>query len=189
MIDTPVTFDQSRVTEQVYSFVVSCANAMMLCAGTTVQRDMVTRFSRQIGKKQTRSFSANPLPVLRNLEWVRDMKLAKDFRRLAPCLPWNVSPRTVDQGHQVAILYFDRIFDMGDIVSGLMYVDARQNYPEHNHAGQEMYFLISGTADWRYGGHDGYRKLPAGNVIYNCPWDWHGVKAGDTPLLALFLLA
>ena len=189
MIDTPITFDQSEVTEQVYSFVVSCANAMMLCAETRVQQDMLARLSGQLGKKQSRSFSANPLPVLRNLQWVKDMKLAKDFRRFAPWLPWRVSPRTVDQGHQVAILYFDRIFDMGDIVSGLMYVDVNQHYPEHNHAGQEMYFLISGTADWRYGGHDGYRRLSAGNVIYNYPWDWHGVKAGDTPLLALFLLA
>ena len=189
MIDTPITFDQARVTEQVYSFVVSCANAMMLCAETRVQQEMLARLSGQIGKKQSRSFSANPLPVLRNLQWVKDMKLAKDFRRFAPYLPWRVSPRTDDQGHQVAIMDFDPIFDMGDIVLGLMYVDARQNYPEHNHAGQEMYFLISGTAEWRYGGHDDYQRLSAGNVIYNYPWDWHGVKAGDTPLLALYLLA
>ncbi len=168
---------------------VSCANAMMLCAGDAVQRDMVARFSGQAGQKQSRSFSANPLPVLRNLDWVRDMKLARDFRQFASWLPWSFTPRTADQGRHAAILYFDRIFDMGDLVSGLLYVDANQHYPEHNHDGQEMYFLISGTAEWRYGGHDDYRRLPAGNIIYNHPWDWHGVKAGDTPLLALFLLA
>ncbi len=185
----PISPSRSEVTDQVYSFMVSCANAMMLCATDAVQRDMVARFSRQTGKKRTRSFSANPLPVLRNLTWVRDMKLARDFCQFAPWLPWSISPRTVDRGHQVALLYFNRILDMGDMVAGLMYVDAGQHYPEHNHAGREMYFLISGTAEWRYGGHDDYRRLPAGNVIYNHPWDRHGAKAGDTPLLALFLLA
>ncbi len=61
-------------------------------------------------------------------------------------------------------------------------------YPEHNHPPPELYLTLSGTAEWRYGGCESYRTVSAGNLLYNNPHDLHGVRAGDTPLLALYLL-
>ena len=181
-------FNQPAVSEQTLSFIRSCANAMALCAKTGVQEEMVAKFKARLGDVKSKPFSPNPLPYLRNLHWVKDMKLARDFREFAPYLPWKLSPRMKDRGEKGGIVDFGAMFELGDIINGLMYVDAEQIYQEHNHQRHEMYFLISGTGEWRWGGHHDYQTITAGNVIYNHPWNWHGVKAGAAPVLAMFLL-
>ncbi|WP_423908613.1 dimethylsulfonioproprionate lyase family protein [Candidatus Spongiihabitans sp.] len=186
-------FEQTTVAQQTHGFMTSCAKSMALCAESAVQANMVKVFSAQVKKNKTpnkvKDFKPNPLPCLGNLKLVKDMKLAKDFQQFAHYLPWGFSPRTLDQGKHVAIMDFRKMFEMGKVTAGLMYVDVYSAYPEHNHPPDEIYFLISGTAKWRWGGHRHFRSITAGNLIYNYPYNWHGVKAGPTPVLALYLQA
>ena len=161
---------------------------MALCAENDVQADMVRRLREQVDGAEVRDFAARPIGALRNLAEVRDMNLAKEFQGFARDLPWVNSPRTLDDGEQVGLCDFGHMFRFRNIRLGLMYVDSGETYPEHNHEPHELYFLVSGTADWRYGGHEDYRTLPAGNVLYNHPWDIHGVRAGPTPSLSMYLL-
>jgi hypothetical protein len=175
------------VAEQTRSFMIGCANAMALCAETAIQASMIRTFSEQARHAVIRDWVSHPLPCLDNLALVRDMKLAKDFQQFAINLPWSHSPRTIDQGREMAVLDFNTMFELGDCIAGLIYVDTGKAYPEHNHPPAELYFLISGTADWRWGGNHNYQTISAGNLVYNHPYNWHGVKAGATPVLALYL--
>ncbi len=184
--------NQSVVVAQVTEFFIGCTRAMALCAEDARQQSMVARFRQQIERRIEKSFIPRPITALRNLDDVTDMKLAKDFRHFAHQLPWRDSPRTQDGGTEIGLFDLADVLDLGaelgsGIAAGLIYVDCHQAYPEHNHPPQEMYFLISGTAHWRFGGNRDYQKLTAGNVIYNYPWNFHGVKAAATPTLALFL--
>jgi len=181
-------FDKQDIVNRTHSFLRSCARTMALCAESPVQQKMVENFVEQIERKVVKDFEPQPIPVLDSRGLVKDMKLARDFQELAMHLPWSYSPRTLDKGTEMGIMDFRAMFDLGNVVSGLMYVDSQQNYPEHNHLPAEMYFLISGTAQWRHGGRPYYESLTAGNVVYNHPWNWHGVRAGHTPVLALYLL-
>jgi len=188
MVETNKAFDQQTVSAHTLSFIRSCAKSMTLCSETDLQKDMVSVFSAHLKNIKPKDFTPNPLPALGNLQWVKDMKLAKDFREFANFLPWQHSPRMIDYGKTSAVLNFGRMFEMGSIINGLIYIDAYQVYQEHNHPQHEMYFLISGTGCWRWGGHYDYKPITAGNVIYNYPWNWHGIKAGPAPVLAMFLL-
>ena len=181
-------FDQKAVTQQAYEFLLSCAKTMALCVEDETQLKMVECLLSELRREESRDFAPNSLPVLHKKEWVKDMKLAKDFREFADFLPWRNAPRVLDQGEEVAIIDFGNLFKLGNVSTGLIYVDSNKVYPEHNHPAAEMYFLISGTAHWRFGGNHDYRSLTAGNVIYNHPWNWHGVKASHTPVLALYLI-
>ncbi|WP_424947603.1 dimethylsulfonioproprionate lyase family protein [Candidatus Spongiihabitans sp.] len=184
-------FKPTTVAQQTHGFMTSCAKSMALCAESAVQANMVKAFSNQLKHhakpEEVKGFKPNPLPCLRHLNSVKDMKLAQAFQQFAHYLPWGFSPRTDDRGEHVAIMDFSKMFEMGKVVAGLMYVDAGCAYPEHNHPPAEIYFLISGTAKWRWGGHKDYRRLTAGNLLYNHPYDWHGVEAGPTPVLALYV--
>ncbi len=181
-------FDQAAITGQTHFWFSACARAIALCAQEPRQSEMVQCLLRCLEDARPRDFRPSPLPALAHLQEVKDMKLAREFREFAHFLPWKYSPRTIDQGQEVAIMELGSMFELEEVAAGLMYVDSHQVYPEHNHPPDEMYFLISGTARWRYGGHHDYRSVTAGNILYNHPWNWHGVKAGATPVLALFLL-
>lgn len=180
-------FEQAAVAQQTHRFLMRCAKSMSLCAESAVQTNMVKAFSDQLKQNKAKDFKPNPLPCLGNLKLVKDMKLAKDFQQFAHYLPWSFSPRTTDQGADVALVDFSKMLEMDNIIAGLMYVDIGKAYPEHNHPPEELYFLISGTAKWRWGGHHQFSRITAGNLIYNQPYDWHGVIADTTPVLALYI--
>ena len=69
-----------------------------------------------------------------------------------------------------------------------MYVDQGCTYPLHNHPPQELYLTISGVARWRFGGSEELVKIQPNMTLYNHPSDLHAVEAGDTPLVALYVL-
>ncbi len=150
---------------------------------------MAQRLADSVDRATPIPFTPRPVPVLRSLPLAVDMKLARDFGRFACFLPWDYSPRTSDCGEQLGILDFGKVLRLPGVLAGIMYVDAGCAYPEHSHLPAELYFILSGTACWRYGGHGGYRKLTAGNLLYNAPSDRHGVRAGSTPVLAMYLQA
>ncbi len=191
MNDLRGDFSPVGIAQQAHQFMARCANAMMLCAESAVEVNMVKAFlessQHALKREAVQDFQPNPLPCLSHLKWVKDMKLAQDFQQFASYLPWDYSPRTIDRGTAVAIMDFSKLFAIGELVAGLMYVDINQAYPLHNHPPHEMYFILSGTAQWRWGGHHDFRNMAAGNLLYNQPYNWHGVQAGSTPMLALYI--
>lgn len=180
-----------------HGFMTDCARSIELCAETPEMLEIAQQLRAQIKNSQPKDFKPNPLPALSNLSLVKDMALAKRFQTFALDLPWDYSPRTDDEGHELAVCDFSKVLAISehtrtettksDLHFGVIYVDCHRQYPTHRHPPQELYFLISGTALWRYGDVEAHRSLTAGNLIHNKPNDLHGVIAGHTPVLALYV--
>ena len=103
-------------------------------------------------------------------------------------LRWRAPSRLPDAGSKVAICDLNGRFDVREYTAGLMFLDPREAYPPHAHAPAEFYLVLSGKADWRYGGASEYRSVDSGSLLYNPPSVTHGVVAGPDPCLAFFLL-
>ena len=183
--------DETEVAGAVYEFLLDCNRVILLCADNEEIERVALQLKRCLSQLTTPlaplPFNANSLPALRNLALVKDMPIAKRFREFAHYLPWGFSPRTSDEGKEIAVCDFSQLFDFGALNLGLIYVDCHFEYPLHQHDPSELYFLISGTAKWRYGGGIDHESVTAGNVLHNRPNDWHGVIAGHTPVLALYV--
>jgi quercetin dioxygenase-like cupin family protein len=82
----------------------------------------------------------------------------------------------------------ERMFDLGELTVGVMYVAPGCCYPLHAHPPHELYITLAGYGEWRYGGHDGFRTVAPDAVLYNHPGDLHSAVAGTTPLVALYVL-
>ena len=161
---------------------------MRVCAESPEHESAVIRFSEDISTAIPKSPPAETILPSSELRKARDTRLAQQLIQLCDDLPWTESPRTPGMGNTIALCVFNNLFDLKHHTVGLLYLDPQLAYPEHNHPPPELYLTLSGTAEWRYGGYESYRTVSAGNLLYNNPHDLHGVRAGDTPLLALYLL-
>jgi len=59
-------------------------------------------------------------------------------------------------------------------------------YPDHRHPPEEGYLVMSG-GDWRQDHGEWVRRDP-GDTVHNVPDIWHAMRAGEAPLLALWML-
>ena len=169
-------------------FLSQCAAAMARRASDNITREGAKRFKHKLATATIKSFSAQQQAILKNIDSVATTPFTFNFHQIATDMVWRPSPRTNDNGQLLALSIINDMLDLGDIVAGLMLVSPEETYPLHQHSSQELYLILSGEAKWRYGGDENYRKQSPGDVIYNHPNDLHGVKAGDSMLLALYLL-
>ena len=174
--------------DQARKFLVSAARAMRVCAESPDHESATHRFAKDIGSAAPKSPPAATIMASLELHKARDTRLARQLIDVSGHLPWTESPRTPNMGNRIALCSFNDLFELTRHTVGLLYLDPGMTYPEHSHPPPELYFTLSGTAAWRYGGSEEYRVVSAGNLLYNQPMDMHGVRSSDTPLLALFLL-
>ena len=161
---------------------------MRVCAESPDHESATHRFAKDIGSAAPKSPPAATIMASLELHKARDTRLARQLIDVSGHLPWTESPRTPNMGNRIALCSFNDLFELTRHTVGLLYLDPGMTYPEHSHPPPELYFTLSGTAAWRYGGSEEYRVVSAGNLLYNHPMDMHGVRSSDTPLLALFLL-
>jgi hypothetical protein len=133
-------------------------------------------------------FEANSLDVLRAAHTVDDTPLAERFASIAQHLRWSVSPRWDDGGRERALCAVNDMFELDDVVAGLVYLDVGGSYPEHWHAPQELYLTVAGTARWRFGGATDFVEVSPESTLYNNSNDHHAIIAGRTPLVAMYVL-
>lgn len=70
--------------------------------------------------------------------------------------------------------------------SGLVLLGDRITYPEHWHVAEELYFPLSGTAEW-YHEEQGWRSIAPGAMIYHASNIRHSMRTAGEPLLTLYL--
>ena len=145
-------------------------------------------FRKAIETATAVTYESQMLPVLENLNRVRNSERALQFVKLAPSLRWIPSYRWDDQGKERALCVLSDAFELPGIEAGIMYVDQGCSYPLHNHPPQELYLTVSGTARWRFGGAEELVEMQPDMTLYNNPSDFHTVEAGDTPLVAMYIL-
>ncbi len=111
---------------------------------------------------------------------------------LAPCLPllaWRAPgfgrlPMDVAAKITVCeILGPDGMFADPDIRFGLLFQQARVDYPPHRHAAEELYLVLEGTAGWSVDGLEPSPQ-PPGAFVHHAPWRTHAMQTGAEPLLA-----
>lgn len=133
-------------------------------------------------------FEPSWLPCLDTVDAVDDSDLAQAFVDVAPLLQWVPTFRSADEGQDFALAPMATARDLGDLNVGLMYVRPGAQYPLHNHPPQELYLTLSGQAQWRFGGNTDFQPLGPASTLYNHPNDLHSAIAGETPLVALYVL-
>ena len=73
---------------------------------------------------------------------------------------------------------------MTDVI-GFLLLGPHTLYPDHAHAAEEVYHVVSGRASWRRG--DGpWRPEPPGAVVHHAPHVPHAMRTEHEPLLALY---
>lgn len=72
-----------------------------------------------------------------------------------------------------------------DMLFGLYMQAPNTDYPSHAHAAVEYYAVLSGEADWERN-RDGYAPQPPGSCILHASYQWHAMRTGCDPLLAIW---
>lgn len=73
-----------------------------------------------------------------------------------------------------------------DLAMGVLLLGPGTHYPLHAHPAAEIYFPLSGDAEW-WMGEGPWRREPPGAVIHHAPHVPHATRAGAAPLLAVYL--
>jgi hypothetical protein len=69
---------------------------------------------------------------------------------------------------------------------GLFLQTPDTDYPAHNHAAIEDYYVLSGNAAWQRGDAP-YAPVPPGRRIRHDSFEWHAMETFAEPLLAMWL--
>lgn len=106
-------------------------------------------------------------------------------------LPWTDGDFSMPAAIKSRNAYAELIGPEGPVVSAKcrfgFYLQAPDClYPPHSHAAEELYLLISGSAEWQL--DDGESFLLAGSgLVHHRPWQKHAMRTGSAPLLALWV--
>ena len=111
-------------------------------------------------------------PVLRSLPWQAQMapKIGPGFERL------YAAAEVVGPNGMIA---------SRDCRFGVFVLAPGTHYPAHAHAAEELYLVLSGTAQWLTG-EDEYAPIAPGGFSHHLPRQSHATRTGDAPLLALW---
>ncbi len=169
-------------------FLKQCANSIATQTDDEIVRKGVAEFNKKIENSSAKNFAPTQLSVSKELGGIAKTPYSFDFHEIATELKWRPSPRADYDAEVMALCSFNEMLNLGDLVAGLMFMTPNQIYPEHQHAPQEVYFVLSGTASWLYGGEEIYRQQKPGDIIYNHSRDLHGMKTQNESLLALYFL-
>ena len=116
--------------------------------------------------------------------------LIDGFAPLADLASWNEGPREggpdefTDAYAYATLVGFDGLVDTGKCRSGLYIQRPGVYYPAHAHDAEELYFILSGEAEWQAG----ERRFTAkpGMLIHHASAEPHIMETGEQPLLAIF---
>jgi len=146
-----------------------------------------------------RALPPRPLPALRWLAGIEAQAaagthaLCATLMRTAPHLPWGQSYSAEDFGAGFLERYawMELIGRRGPFASeslalGFLLLGPEIEYPRHRHEAEEIYLVLSGTAQWLKAEGPFAARAP-GTLIHPPPWCWHAMRTGDEALLALYL--
>ena len=120
--------------------------------------------------------------------------LARALLQLSPSLVWvrrDDASRVGEpflSGHANTWIAGQGAFEeRSDVIIGASLLAPGVVYPEHQHAPEEMYIVMS-EGEW-YNEDDGWYTPGIGSIVYHRPWIRHAMRSGTTtPLLAVWCL-
>ena len=117
--------------------------------------------------------------------------IAGTLAAFAADLPWQVAPslqanpQTCDRHAYVELVGPDGLAVTDEVRFGLYLQAADTVYPPHRHAAEELYYVVSGTADWQKD-DDAFALREPGTLIHHTPWQDHATTTRSEPLLAMW---
>lgn len=149
--------------------------------------------ARQLNAALTQPLSMLPhetssIAAIASIDSLPAHELTDAVRAISPALPWEPSHRIDDGGAHAGIAFLDDVVDLGQVVAGLTVLDANSVYPMHNHPPSEVYLILGGEADWRFGGAEDFVTLGTGGIVHNNPNDWHEIRTSAQPTIAIWFL-
>lgn len=161
-----------------------------ISAGAThpVETTGAALLAGQLTNTEAKDWSPERVAVVAELDSLASTGLLDAVMPGLKVLPWIASPRTTDGGTETALAMLNDTFDLGELGMGVIMVGAGCEYPLHHHPPAEVYLVLGGDAEWRWGGAEHFAPVAAGSVIHNNPDDVHAIRAGEDPVVALWVL-
>ena len=114
------------------------------------------------------------------------------IERHEPHLHWTdtgsgLKPKSV----QDRLAYVELVGPTGMVLNdscraGLFFQSHNTHYPNHRHAAEELYLLISGCASWSIENMSAPDDVTAGEFVHHASWEAHAMRTGDEPMLAMW---
>lgn len=169
------------------------AESAMLSRAVEILEDLAPR--------QPSTQTRRSLPVRRfrqvallNAPSGRLQPLARALEHAEPSLDWLQNPNYtrermgadfVEHYGYVELVGPGRAFESREPLVGFLLLGPQTLYPDHDHAAEETYHVVSGRAFWRRG--DGaWRDESPGAIIHHAPHVPHAMRTEHEPLLALY---
>jgi hypothetical protein len=118
-------------------------------------------------------------------------RLGAALAAVAPLVPWSKRPHHGPDAERFALGHGNALLlgpggaeERADLRIGVSLMAPYTCYPEHSHPPDELYLVLS-DGEWRQGTRDWVRPGLAGTVR-NPPGTAHAMRAGSTPLLAVW---
>lgn len=116
--------------------------------------------------------------------------LAPLLKACAPAVPWTVGDFKMPASFAGRSAYVEIVGPEGlahreDLRFGLYMQTPDSFYPPHNHAAEELYYVLSGTAHWQKADGE-FRAMAPGTLIRHAPWERHAMRTDAEPLLAMW---
>jgi mannose-6-phosphate isomerase-like protein (cupin superfamily) len=110
---------------------------------------------------------------------------------IARNLPWTAAPSAMLSRHMEGRHAFASLIGPGEFIPsdeirfGAFLVAPETFYPSHWHAAEEIYLILSGTAEWQAGSAE-FSDRPAGSCFRHDAWQPHALKTKAAPMLAIW---
>ena len=133
-------------------------------------------------------------PMLESLSDHPDLgSVAQAFRAVEPALEWQPRGTNETASANFPTSHANAVFigpggleQRHDIWIGVSLLAPHVRYPDHDHAPEETYLVLS-EGEFRQAGADWFSP-GVGGSFYNPPGIQHAMQSGDRPLLALWVL-
>lgn len=120
---------------------------------------------------------------------VKPDPLRRLLRDLQPMLCWTLQdppqPHHLSSRGYVELIGPDGIQKTDGFRWGLFWQQAQSRYPLHRHQAKELYYVLSGTANWLREGERPTRPSP-GSWILHSSGEGHGLITAEEPVLAFW---
>jgi hypothetical protein len=177
------------------------ADANFVAALAARLRDPGPSGAADAGRAQAGRADAGPrLEVLDHLDAACDglaqaapplRRLGAAFAAVAPVVPWSTRPHQGPDAERFAAGHGNALLvgpggaeERADVRLGVSLMAPHIRYPDHSHPPDELYLVLS-DGEWRQGEGAWTRPGIAGTVR-NPPGILHAMRAGSTPLLAVW---
>jgi hypothetical protein len=180
----------------------AAGRALNLCREEEGVDEALKRLAAQdVSEAAMRPCAPRRLPACRHLPrgvaaaLSLDSGLAAAIADVEDCLEWRQTPNYSDEAMgqpgyldnyaHAEVIGPHGLFPGDDFLFGLMILGPGLHYLDHYHPAPELYWLLSGSSEWKRG-DGGFELKRVGATIWHTPMTVHATRTLEEPLLTLY---